>query len=314
MPGTIDPAAGVLVRHASGSIGTDPAVYFETFAPPVPTGKPAVVMLHGGAHSGGCWAATADGRPGWAHDFVGSGYTAVTPDWPGIGRSGYIPVDEISAATVCAGLHGLVEQIAGPIVLLTHSMGGALGWIVAEQVRDRLAALVAIAPGPPGNLQPQPDVLSTSDTALTIRTPHRTLDVPRSGFVANGAEFVDAKLIGDGSRFPPGSRDGYAASLLALPSALLRQRLNIAGTQARVNDPGCFRGLPILLVTGTNDLEHRVEDDKPTADWLGENGAAAEFVWLGDRAIEGNGHMLMLEDNSAEIARLVCHWLDQTIG
>ena len=36
--------------------------------------------------------------------------------------------------------------------------------------------------------------------------------------------------------------------------------------------------------------------------WLNGNGAKADFCFLADRGIVGNGHMLMLEDNSDEIA------------
>ena len=233
----ITPQQGVALRHSAGSMGTDPAVYYECFAPVEPSTRPTVVMVHGGGHSESCWAVTADGRPGWAYDFVRRGYPVVTPDWPGIGGSGFIPADDLSGETVCKGLQDVIAQIDGPIILLTHSMGGALGWIVAERCRGRLIALVAAAPGPPGNIQPEPQVLSTNATTMTLQTPHRRVSLPLSGYVPNGADFVDQKLIGDGTQFPGEARDGYAASLLALPSALLRQRLNITGSQLRCRIP-----------------------------------------------------------------------------
>jgi hypothetical protein len=31
------------------------------------------------------------------------------------------------------------------------------------------------------------------------------------------------------------------------------------------------------------------------ADWLNENGAKADFWFLGDRGVSGNGHMMMIE-------------------
>ena len=290
-------------------MGTDPSVYYETFAPLEPTGKPTVVMIHGGGHSASCWTATADGRPGWAYDFVRHGYPVVTPDWPGVGRSGFVPVDDLSGEIVCRGLRGVIDCIKGPVILVTHSMGGALGWIVAERSRNRLVALAAIAPGPPGNIQPEPEVLSATSAGITIQTPHRQAHLPAAGYVPNAAEFVDQKLIGDGTRFPLEARDRYAASLLALPSILLRERLNIAGGQLKVVDPACFRGLPTLVLTGTNDLEHPHDTDLAIVTWLEAAGARTEFIWLADHGISGNGHMLMLERNSAAIADLVCGWL-----
>ena len=38
--------------------------------------------------------------------------------------------------------------------------------------------------------------------------------------------------------------------------------------------------------------------------------AGAEFAWLPERDIAGNGHMPMCEDNSDEIAALIVAWLE----
>jgi hypothetical protein len=45
--------------------------------------------------------------------------------------------------------------------------------------------------------------------------------------------------------------------------------------------------------------------------WLNGNGAKADFCFLADRGIVGNGHMLMLEDNSDEIAGIILDWLEK---
>jgi hypothetical protein len=44
--------------------------------------------------------------------------------------------------------------------------------------------------------------------------------------------------------------------------------------------------------------------------WLNANGAEADFCFLADRGILGNGHMLMLEDNSDAIADIILEWLE----
>ena len=308
--------APVALRHGSGITANPAATYFETFAPVEESGRPAVVMVHGGSHSGSCWMLTPDGRPGWAYDFVARGYTVVVPDWPGVGRSGAIPADRQDFGTVRDGLGAVVAQAdAGAgAVLLTHSMGGAVGWAVAEACREQISAVVAVAPGPPGNIQPEPEVLGSDATTVEVRTPHRRVSLPRAGFVENDAAFVDGKLIGASRHFPREAQGLYGSSLLVSSAALVRQRLNVAGSQVRVRDPGCFAGLPVLVVTGSEDLEHPRETDEAIVDWLRENGAAAEFNWLADSGIEGNGHMLMLERNSRVVAELVCDWLDEKVG
>jgi hypothetical protein len=37
---------------------------------------------------------------------------------------------------------------------------------------------------------------------------------------------------------------------------------------------------------------------------------SAEFIYLGDRGITGNGHMMMLEDNSDALAEQVLSWIE----
>ena len=68
-----------------------PPTYYEVLTPAAGSTKPPVVMIHGAAHTGACYLATPDGRQGWGHVFVAQGYQVVVPDWPGLGRSGYIP-------------------------------------------------------------------------------------------------------------------------------------------------------------------------------------------------------------------------------
>ena len=58
-------------------------------------------------------------------------------------------------------------------------------------------------------------------------------------------------------------------------------------------------------MTGDHDARHPREVDEATARYLG-----AEFVWLPERGIRGNGHMMMIEDNSDELAAMVLDWLD----
>jgi hypothetical protein len=36
----------------------------------------------------------------------------------------------------------------------------------------------------------------------------------------------------------------------------------------------------------------------------------ADFIYLGDLGITGNGHMLMLERNGAALAQLIIDWIE----
>jgi hypothetical protein len=66
----------------------------------------------------------------------------------------------------------------------------------------------------------------------------------------------------------------------------------------------------VLVLTGTNDLGHVRAVDESIVDWLNANGAEADFIYLGDVSIAGNGHMLMLERNSDALAQLIIDWIE----
>ena len=123
-----------------------------------------------------------------------------------------------------------------------------------------------------------------------------------------GLEFVSHKLIGTSRRFPCGSMESYAGHVAAVPPRLLYERQNIGGSQLKINNPSTLNGLPVMVFTGSDDTDHPKEIDRAIVDWLIEAGAKAEYCWLPDHGIDGNGHMLMMEENSDELADIIIDW------
>jgi pimeloyl-ACP methyl ester carboxylesterase len=203
--------------HATGFIGTPVPVYFETFAPARSTERPTVLMIHGGAHSGACYQRTADGRHGWAYRFAERGYRTVVPDWPGTGRSGYVAPDALTGAVVVDGLGALARGLGGPLILLTHSMSGAYGWRLAELNRDLVAAVVGVAPAPPGNIQEMAPVYAETETMIETQASGRRVRIDKGKPVIPTRDFVERKLIGESRFFPRERLADYAASLQPLP-------------------------------------------------------------------------------------------------
>jgi len=296
--------------HETALTAAPVAVYYETFSPAAATGKPTVVMVHGGAHTGACYQSTADDRRGWAYLFAERGYRVVVPDWPGIGRSGYIPLDKLNGATVVEGLGALIRSLGGPVVLLTHSMSGCYGWRLLELHGDVIATVVGVAPGPPGNIQRQAPVYQETDTVIETEQSGIRVRVDKTAPVVPSREFIERKLVGASRYFPRDRLADYAASLRPLPPNILLERQNVHGRQVRVSDPDKLAGKRILVITGTDDLDHSREVDGAIVTWLNALGAKADFCFLADRGIVGNGHMLMLEQNSDEIAGIILDWLE----
>ncbi len=300
--------------HTTGFFAAPAPVYYESFAPAQPTRRPPVVMLHGGAHTGLCYQRTAAGAPGWAYRFARRGYRVIAPDWPGTGRSGHVPYEALTGGLVVEALGALLHHIGGPLVLLTHSMSGAYGWRLNELHGGLIAAIVGVAPSPPGNIQPAAPVFAETETSVeTISFGRRvTLDKFKPGVATR--EFVEMKLVG-GSRFFPREKIAeYHASLCAIPPRLLTERQNLHGSQLRVGDAANFRGKRVLVITGSEDIDHARDIDGAIVDWLNMNGAKAEFHFLSDHGITGNGHMLMMEENADETADVILDWLDAGVA
>lgn len=289
-------------------------IYTDILTPDAPTDRLPVVAIHGGGHSGSCYLLTADNRPGWAYRLLGAGYPVWVPDWPGCGRSGDVAFEDLGGELVCAALATAIDDAAeasptGQVILMTHSMSGALGWRIAELRREKIARLVAVAPGPPGNIQPEADVVSETDSEIVVRSFGMTRTVLRDRVYLGGSEFVSHKLIGKSKRFPDGWFDIYAGHVAGLPPRLIYERQNIHGAQIRVRDPSVLAGLPIMVMTGSDDTDHPKDVDGAVVDWLREAGAAVEFWWLPDHGVEGNGHMIMMEDNSDMLADMIIGWI-----
>jgi pimeloyl-ACP methyl ester carboxylesterase len=119
-------------------------------------------------HTGACYLSTADGRPGWAHVFARAGHTVVLPDWPGVGRSGYIAFDKITGDMVVDGIGQVIASLRQPAIVVTHSMAGAYGWKLIEKYGAHIDRLIGVALGSPGNIQGSHRQPSAGATCLRI--------------------------------------------------------------------------------------------------------------------------------------------------
>ncbi len=261
-----------------------------------------VVMVHGGGHTGACYLATPDGRPGWAPRFADAGRDVFVPDWPGHGRSPPGPdFARLGARDVCLSLLALLEE-TGPAVLLVHSASGPMAWWMASQRPDLVAGIVAVAPGPPANLLPD---LPDDPAAIALLRDDASVGcpvmAPEDRPVWFDAAFA-AAYWANAPRFPREALAAYLRGIVPESARILNERFNIGGRGLRIDVPP---KAPILVLTGDHDMRHPRSVDAATARYLG-----AEFVWLPERGIEGNGHMIMLEDNSNQTADMALAWLD----
>jgi pimeloyl-ACP methyl ester carboxylesterase len=292
----------------AGFVPGPSAMFYEQLTPADADPTP-LVLVHGGGFTGASYLSTPDGRPGWAFDFIRHGYRVVLPDWPGVGRSSAVPDTLVDGEVVAKALGELLEFLGRPAVLLVHSMSAPYGYRVLETHGELVQSMVAVAPAPPGNLQPAATVQRETPTEIEVTTPEINLTLPRHGSWLPTPEFIRRKLVGDSTRFDPAALPGLQAQTAPIPARLLMERVNLHGSQLRVEQRRPYAGTPVLVVTGAADTGHPREADLATVEWLRSLGAHAHHYFLGDRGVPGNGHLPMSETNSGLIADVIAGWL-----
>lgn len=267
-------------------------------------GRLPIVMLHGGFHSGTAYLQCPDGRYGWAYRFAEHGHCVYVPDWPAHGKSpGIDRITDLGTLDIAHSIAKLLET-TGRAIVLAHSASGPIAWWLTEHFTENVAAIIGIAPGSPANLLPalpdDPQVISLLQNDETSGYPVYS----KPGLPVK----VDVNFIrsfwANSPLFPSDHLDEYVRTIGQESPKLLNERFNIGGKGLHLSSTKGAKSLPILIVTGELDLRHPREIDAALARYLD-----AEHLWLPDAGIKGNGHMLMLEKNSNDIADLLIRWL-----
>lgn len=164
-----------------------------------------------------------------------------------------------------------------PVILLTHSQSGPLGWVLGDSRPNLVRFIAALEPsGPPFMNVIFPPIVPARPFGIT-ETPV-VYDPPLSS-----ADDLKAIVAGNSSLF--------TCFLQASP---VRKLVNLMK-------------IPILVVTSESSY-HAVYDDC-TVDYLRQAGVSVEHIKLGEVGIHGNGHMMFMENNNIEIAELIQKWI-----
>jgi pimeloyl-ACP methyl ester carboxylesterase len=319
-------------------------IYVEVLAPKDVRRPYPLVLIHGAAQTATNWQGTPDGRKGWAEYFVEQGYIVYMIDQPMRGRSAWHPGDgatrmftaeqeafQFTANAVKGtwpqakkhtqwpgdgpnkGQKGdpifdafyatqvetvidvaetqrrnqdagaaLLDKI-GPAVVLTHSQSGTYGWLIADARPQLVKGVIAIEPsGPPF----EATIIGTgkarawgpTDIAITYDPP-----VKEPGEIA-----VERQAEPDGP-------DLFACWMQKAPA---RQLVNL-------------KSIPVMVMAAEASY-HQVYDHC-TAKYLNQAGVKTEYIRLQDKGIQGNGHMVMIEKNNLDIAKLVDDWTQKNV-
>jgi pimeloyl-ACP methyl ester carboxylesterase len=308
-----------------------------------------IVMIHGCCSAGSSWNGTPDGRDGWAQYFLSKGYAVYIMDQVGRGRSAYVdsaygpnnpkapkfverefiayekynlfPQAHLHTQWPGPGTMGdpmfdqfqammepdfkdrvvrekfnrpagvaLLDKI-GPAILMAHSQAGIYAWGIANDRPNLIRGMIMVeAAGSPfheiANVGP-PDWFKDEGLSKPwgfTRTPV-DYDPPLSG---------PSDLVLE-QQEKPDAPDLFRCWRQKEPA---RQLIKL-------------KGIPIML------LHAEASFAMPTAHcgaaFLKQAGVDNDFVKLADLGIHGNGHFMMLEKNSLQIAGVIADWLNKRV-
>ena len=111
------------------------------------------VLVHGAWHGGWCWRRVA-------HRLTAKGHYVVAPTLSGVGERSHLKPEDIDLTTQVDDVVGEIKwKDLDDIVLVGHSYGGMVITGVAEQMRERIAAIVYLDAFMPGDGQALADLV-----------------------------------------------------------------------------------------------------------------------------------------------------------
>jgi pimeloyl-ACP methyl ester carboxylesterase len=136
------------------------------------------VLVHGAWHGAWCWDELVP-------ELEARGHRALAIDLPGMGRD-ETPSDQVTLESCAARVAEAVTSLEPGVWLVGHSMGGRSITQAAEQVADRLAALVYVTAVLPLNGESSAEMMRASETSRETRT----IQIDETGGITVPQEFL----------------------------------------------------------------------------------------------------------------------------
>ena len=277
-------------------------MYVNFMVPQNRVDSTSFVFIHGITLTGKTYEITPDGRMGWNEYFARKGHATFVVDQAGIGRSGF------NAKSYNRARHKETEASTLPPLFRISDENTLVNFRFAtpdnKPVPDAKFPMQAL-----GEFSKQ----SIPFTAATVSSP----DVNFRNLSLLGKDLRHTVLVShsQSGSFPVQTAllnpEGIDALVLIEPG----------GTGAHYTDEQIARisNIPVLLVFGDN-----VEADTgvPGHNWkvaydgwdsfierVKKAGGKAETIFLPEKGIRGNSHMLMMDTNNQQIADMILDWL-----
>ncbi|ORY57258.1 Alpha/Beta hydrolase protein [Pseudomassariella vexata] len=217
--------------------------------------------------------------------------------WPGTGMMGDPLFDKLYASTIQqinspliqetasqTAFAALLDRINKPVVLVGHSAGGSIPWLVAD-IRPHLVKMIV-------GLEPTGPPFFKVTVVTTLGSPYGICHAPVTYEppVQDPTKDLKKKVK---KAISPGLIDGTLQD-----DSSLRKLINLVD-------------IPVLVVTAP--ASYHAQYDWITVEYLRQAGIKkVEHLRLEDEGIFGNGHMMFMETNSDDIAAKIEDWIAKT--
>jgi len=320
--------------------------YVEYQIPKKRTQPYPLVIVPGAGQTATNYVGTADGREGWSQHFLRHGYAVYVVEQPGRGRSSYQPDTEGPQAFMQilgaqqrftatekynlwpqarlhnqwpgTGMQGdpvfdqffasqvpfirppdlqalnrddivaLIDKL-GPVILMVHSQAGAYGMLAADARPQFVKALIEVEGAAPPvhdiELVGAPDWFR--DGPLTKPWGLTTAPITYAPPAASPSELAFEEQE---------KADGPDLAKCWLQKSPARQLPNL-------------QKLPIAIVVG--EASFYAPYGHCLVKYLEQAGVHPTMLNLGAMGIHGNGHMMMLEKNSDQVAEVIERWVQK---
>lgn len=264
-------------------------MYVQYFLPDPARHDLPLMMWHGGGLTGACWETTPDGRAGFRDYFLRAGWDVYISDAAERGRSGFAPVPDVWGPPISQTIETVFERFR---------LGETLPRGALDRARDYAFPTTAFPI----------EALDRFASQLVPRWTH-------TDAIILSAYIDELKAVG-----PTVLMAHSQGCVFALEAALRFPEL-VAGLV--LLEPAAIPSgvsqqddwtVPTLVVLGDFiDRNARWSKMRDSIEDFAGRASTVEVLSLPDQGLTGNSHMLMMDQNSDQVADLVAGWLNQRV-
>ncbi len=256
-----------------------------------------VIMVHGAGYTGKTYEETPDGRMGWAEYFVRLGVPVYVVDHSGRARSGFDP-----SPTNRAKLEGNAAFVPS-------------FW---EFTNEQAWTVFRFGPTPFVPYASTQFPVEAQDQYFAQLVPNTETSYPEGGQNTIDALATLLDRIGPAVVLVHSQSGAYGIHTAIARPDLVKAVVSIEPRSCAVSDANVqavFRRVPLLTMFGdffgadVDDWPGRMAECVQTVDRIRADGGTAENIYLPDRGIRGNSHMLMMDRNNQQLADMILDWL-----